>query len=196
MKVFKKYRSVVMLAGLVTALVPMSAVQAGGGAEIGILKCHTIKGSGSYWLIHSSAKVECEFNHTQGSEKYTGKTGIGLGVDLSWNPTQEYLFSVVSGSSDTQPEANFLAGGYVGGKASATAGFGVGLSILVGGGDKSVSLVPIGVEGNTGFGVEAGINFLTLEGVSSVSTAPISVEGNAGISAEAETSFLPEPRDN
>ena len=40
---------------------------------------------------------------------------------------------------------------------------GAGVSILVGGGDKSVSLVPVGVEGNTGFGAEAGVSYLTLE---------------------------------
>ena len=163
MKISKKYRSIVMLAGFATALIPLSAVTAAPGPEIGILTCQTIEGTGSYWLIHSSSKVECEFSHTQGSENYTGTTGMGVGIDLSWNPTQVYVFSVVSGSKDTRPEANFLAGRYLGAKVSATAGVGVGVTILVGGGDKSVSLVPVGVEGNTGIGAEAGINFLTLE---------------------------------
>ena len=163
MKSLKKYRSIVMATGLATALTPLPAVTAEPGPEVGILKCHTVKGTGLYLVVHSSSDVECEFSHTKGSETYTGTTGIGLGLDLSWNPKQEYILSVVSGSSDMQPEANFLAGRYVGTKASATVGVGAGVSILVGGGDKNVSLVPFGVEGNTGLGAEAGISFLTLE---------------------------------
>ena len=163
MKILKRYRSIIMTAGLATALTPLPAVTAEPGPEVGILKCHTIKGTGLNLVVHSSSEIECEFSHTKGSESYTGKTGIGLGLDLSWNPKQEYIFSVVSGSSDMQPEAHFLAGRYVGAKVSATVGVGAGVSILVGGGDKSVSLVPVGVEGNTGFGAEAGVSYLTLE---------------------------------
>jgi len=162
-KTSTQYRLIVMAAGLATALISSPAIPADPGPEIGILKCHTLEGSGSYWLVHSSSGIECEFSHTKGTESYTGTTGIGLGLDLSWNPTQEFVFSVVSAASDMQPEANFLAGRYVGVRAAATAGAGVGITILVGGGDKSVSLVPVGVDGNTGFGAEAGVNYLTLE---------------------------------
>jgi Protein of unknown function (DUF992) len=55
-----------------------------------------------------------------------------------------------------------LAGDYVGATGSATIGVGVGANVLVGGSNRSISLQPLSIEGNTGLNVAAGIGAITL----------------------------------
>ena len=56
-----------------------------------------------------------------------------------------------------------LAGSYGGVSAEATVVVGVGANALVGGADKSISLQPFSVEGQTGLNIAAGVTELTLE---------------------------------
>jgi hypothetical protein len=51
--------------------------------------------------------------------------------------------------------------------ASATAGVGVGANVMIGGFDKSITLQPVSVEGNTGLNVSGGIGEMTLKSTSS-----------------------------
>ena len=55
-----------------------------------------------------------------------------------------------------------LSGGYGGVTASATVGVGAGANLLVGGSDKSVSLQPLSLEGNTGLNLAAGVASIDL----------------------------------
>ena len=55
-----------------------------------------------------------------------------------------------------------LAGSYAGATASATVGVGVGANVLIGGSNRSISLQPVSIEGNTGLNVAAGIGAITL----------------------------------
>ena len=55
-----------------------------------------------------------------------------------------------------------LAGHYVGGTAEATVGAGVGANALVGGSNRTVTLQPLSVTGQTGLNVAAGVAELTL----------------------------------
>jgi hypothetical protein len=58
-----------------------------------------------------------------------------------------------------------LAGSYAGATASATVGVGAGANVLIGGSNRTISLQPVSIEGNTGLNVAAGIGAITLRHV-------------------------------
>ncbi len=133
------------------------------GVNAGILTCRVAPDSGVNWIVYSSADVDCVFNTPRGQERYAGRTGIGLGVNLTWNLETEIRFVVLMASSDVEIGAHALAGYYGGGRAMVSPGVSAGVAILVGGGAKSVSLQPVGVETGAGFGAAAGLSYLVLE---------------------------------
>jgi hypothetical protein len=113
--------------------------------------------------VRSTTDVTCEFKDSQGkSEKYKGESGIALGLDLSFQTEESFAFAVLS-SSKLSAGSHSLAGKYVGGKASATAGVGLAAAALVGGSNDSFGLNPIAVGSNQGLGAAAGIGFLYIE---------------------------------
>ncbi len=134
-----------------------------GGIKIGILNCTEVPGTGVNLLFHSSTEVECVLRSAEGTESYTGKTGIGLGVDLEWSASKAISYAVFGVTDDVRVGNHALAGSYVGAKASATAGVGIGAQVLVGAGPKSITLQPLAVEVGTGFGAAAGLAYLSLE---------------------------------
>lgn len=149
---------------LVFTFLPLQQVSAADeGMQLGILKCDVVKGSRVNLLIRSTADVECTFDNQGTIEKYKGETGIGLGLDLSFKSDETMAFGVIAASSDVKPGSYALAGKYVGGEASATAGVGLGAKALVGGGNKNISLQPLALETNKGLGVSGGLSFLYIE---------------------------------
>ncbi len=151
---------------VVTAVASLSGAPARAaqpGPQVGILSCETLPGTRVDHLVYSNVDVRCVFRTPVGVEHYRGRTGIGLGLDLSWKRREDMNFAVLAASSDVRPGAHALAGNYGGAKASVTAGLGLGTAALVGGGNKSVALHPIGLEGSRGFGLSAGLSYLVLE---------------------------------
>ncbi|MDP6708203.1 MAG: DUF992 domain-containing protein [Alphaproteobacteria bacterium] len=155
---------VAVLAGLLLA-----GTAAGGsawaqeGVNVGMLKCKTIPGTATTMIIHSSVGLDCVFETPNGKESYKGESGIGLGLDLSWDRTEYIAYTVLSVSKDYKMGSHSLAGKFVGAKASATVGVGAGAAALIGGGDKNISLQPLALEGSTGWGVSGGASYLFLE---------------------------------
>lgn len=134
------------------------------GVEAGVLTCKSVQGTRLNLLIHSTVDVRCIFKNSQGKkERYKGETGIGLGVDLNWDRDEKIAFTVLSGGTDIRPGEYSLAGKYAGGKASVTAGVGIGAAALVGGSDDNVALQPLAIEESTGLGIAAGLTYLSLE---------------------------------
>ncbi len=133
------------------------------GIKIGVLRCFKIPDSGYNLLIRSVARVNCRFVTKNGTETYKGETGIGLGIDLEWDEAKSIAFTVFSATSDTRKESFPLSGRYVGAKASASAGYGVGLQSLVGAGDSHITLQPLAIEETVGVGFAAGLSYLYLE---------------------------------
>lgn len=131
------------------------------GVRLGILTCKTIPGTRRNLIVNSTVSMDCLFRHTHGEERYRGKGGIALGLDLNYIRDEQIAFTVVSGSAGSPPGA--LAGKYFGGKASATLGVGAGAAALVGGGENSFSLQPLALEASTGFGLSGGVGYLFLE---------------------------------
>ena len=132
------------------------------GFEVGVLVCESIPGSRVNLVIRSTANVRCTFDNNGIIERYTGETGIALGLDISIKQNEKIVFTVLAASSDTRPGSYALAGKYLGGQASAAVGAGVGARVLVGAGEKNFSLQPLALEYSTGIGASAGIGFLNI----------------------------------
>ena len=150
-------------AAITVASVP--AALGAGGVETGILTCQNVKGTGRTLIIHSTTDVRCVFKSTDGKivQNYKGESGIGLGVDLNWNPKDKIAYTVVTAAGDISPDSYFLTGKYAGGKANVTLGIGAGAQALIGGLNDSVGLQPLGLEGSQGFRLAGGLAYLYLE---------------------------------
>lgn len=162
MKALTSFAIALSVATTLVSLTSHEARSAQGGVQVGVLSCSSVPGSRVDLIIHSAVRVNCVFKTPLGVERYRGNTGIGIGVDLTWSRQEEFIFAVLMATSDVRTGAHALAGRYVGVKASATIGVGVGAAALLGGGDKNVTLQPIGVEGSSGLGVAAGVAYLVL----------------------------------
>ena len=132
--------------------------QAQNRGRVGVLSCSVSGGIGL--IVTSQRTTLCTFNPRRGpNERYVGsirRFGLDIGATrggiLTWAVYSRG--SVAPGS---------LAGSYVGGAAEATAGAGVGANVLVGGSNRSISLQPVSVSGQTGLNLAAGVGALTLQ---------------------------------
>ena len=152
------------VATTVALVAPATLTAADSGVKLGVLTCAQVKGTKRNLLITSSAEVSCTYEGEDGSsESYKGETGIALGVDLSWKSEEVVKWVVLAASNDVSVNNHALAGKYVGAKAEATAGVGAQANVLVGGGNKSFTLQPLSLGGQTGFGAAGGLGYLYLE---------------------------------
>ncbi len=161
MKTFGAY----VIPAVFSAAIAMIPAQAGAEAEglrTGTLTC-TKTGEKVNFLIQSRVPLACTFSNGNGSEEYRGESGIAMGLDLQWEQEKELVFVIIALTSDYRIGSYAIEGTYVGTKASAAIGVGLGANVLIGGGDKSFSLQPVSVEGSTGFGAAAGVGYLTLK---------------------------------
>ncbi len=127
--------------------------------KVGTLSCDVAPGVGL--IITSSKALSCTFKASNGRrEHYSGhirKLGLDIGVTsggvLVWA-----VFAPKSG-----PAKRALAGEYGGVDASASIGVGAGANLLVGGFNRSFTLQPLSVEGQTGVALAAGVASLRLD---------------------------------
>lgn len=146
------------------ALTGTAPADASAGVEAGILTCHSIPGQSLSYIIQSRVNMDCTFNRADGTvQHYTGRAGIGLGIDLHLARQEEVSYTVVGAATDVDPGSGSLTGTYVGGKAEVTPGMGLGAQALIGGSGDNVALEPIALETTRGFGLSAGVAYLTLE---------------------------------
>ncbi|MBR0673906.1 DUF992 domain-containing protein [Neoroseomonas soli] len=129
-----------------------------GHVRAGTLRCDVAPGTS--FVFGSTRDTTCVFTPTSGrAERYTGEIKR-YGVDVGFTSSAVMLWGVVASSGDVAPGA--LAGTYAGVSAGATAGVGVGANVLVGGGNRNITLQPLSVEGNTGLNIALGVGELTL----------------------------------
>lgn len=129
--------------------------------KIGVLKC-VKSGKKINILIHSQYPIKCLFKDASGGkEKYTGKTGIGLGLDLEISRKVKMHFAVLA-IGNLKAGSKSLVGRYIGAKVNVSIGLGGGIDALVGGGNSHIALQPIALEATEGLGVAAGVGFLEL----------------------------------
>jgi len=146
-----------MAAAAATVALPSSAM-AQGRTKVGTLNCDISAGIGV--IIASKKRVTCMFTPAAPGprEVYVGNISK-FGLDLGATSGGQMVWAVFAPSNR---RFGALAGHYVGGTAEATVGAGVGANALVGGSNRTVTLQPLSVQGQTGLNVAAGVAELTL----------------------------------
>ena len=128
------------------------------GVNVGTLTCNVASGWG--FVFGSSRGINCTFSGGGRYEYYSGQISK-FGVDIGYTQGGVLVWTVIAPAANLAPGA--LSGGYGGGTASATVGFGVGANALIGGSNNTIALQPLSIEGNRGLNVAAGVAALTLQ---------------------------------
>lgn len=128
-----------------------------GGVNVGSLNCRVAGGVG--FIFGSSKDLNCIFYRDDGrAEVYQGKIKR-FGIDIGFTK-EAHIIWLVAAPGYVEPGA--LVGNYAGVTASVAAGLGVGANVLIGGGQRQISLQPISVEGAVGLNVAAGVAEISL----------------------------------
>lgn len=126
--------------------------------QAGTLSCSVAPGTA--FIFGSTREINCFYTGAEGrTERYVGEIQR-FGVDLGFTNSATVIWAVVAGTRDIAPGS--LAGDYGGVSAAVTPGVGGAANVLVGGSNRSISLQPVSVEGNTGLNIAAGIGALRL----------------------------------
>jgi Protein of unknown function (DUF992) len=149
------------LAAAVALPAPAGAAQRPTRTKVGTLTCDISAGIGV--IIASKKDVRCMFTPARPGrrEVYVGSISK-FGLDLGATTGGEMIWAVYAPSNR---RFGALAGHYVGATAEATVGAGVGANVLVGGSNRTVTLQPLSVQGQTGLNVAAGVAGLDLRPV-------------------------------
>src|ERR1700740_1436620 len=134
------------------------AAQAQGGVRGGTLTCNVASGWG--FFFGSSKALRCIFAPAPGRGEFYAGTINKFGVDIGYTQGGVLVWAVFAPSANIGPGA--LSGNYVGATGRATVGVGAGANVLVGGSNRTISLQPLSLEGNTGLNVAAGIGSISL----------------------------------
>jgi hypothetical protein len=129
-----------------------------GNVQIGTLTCNVSGGWG--FVFGSSKAVRCTFAGAGGRPEHYAGSINKFGVDIGYTQGGVLVWGVFAPSGGLAPGA--LSGNYVGASGSATVGVGAGANVLVGGSNRTISLQPVSIEGNTGLNVAAGIGSISL----------------------------------
>jgi hypothetical protein len=142
------------------ALMIGSAAQAApGGVKVGVLTCNVEPGWS--YVVGSTRPLECSYSPNRGhGEHYLGKVEK-VGVDIGYVSGATIVWAVIAPTSDVRPGA--LEGDYGGASANVSVGIGAGANVLIGGFDKSITLQPISVEGDTGVNLAVSITSIRLD---------------------------------
>jgi len=127
--------------------------------KVGTLTCDISAGIG--FIIGSKKNVTCAFTPSLPGprEVYTGSI-TKFGLDIGATSGGAMIWAVYA---PTSLSFGALAGNYAGATAEATVGAGVGANVLIGGSNRTVTLQPLSVQGQTGLNVAAGVAGLTLD---------------------------------
>lgn len=135
-----------------------ATVQGGGKVTLGMLTCDLVRDTNL--LVFSKESFACSFRASGGAtEHYRGEISK-LGADLEFKSGQVLKWAVLAPSAVGGPGA--LAGRYVGASAEATAVGGLGARVLVGGSRDQITLQPVSLSGQTGFGASVTLDALRL----------------------------------
>jgi hypothetical protein len=149
---------VVALAWTISMLVLGAPAYAQGGVRVGTLTCSVAGGWG--FVFGSSKAVRCTLAPGGGRPEHYAGSINKFGVDIGYTQGGVLVWGVFAPTGNLAPGA--LSGNYVGATGSATVGVGAGANVLVGGSNRTISLQPVSIEGNTGLNVAAGIGAMSL----------------------------------
>lgn len=153
-------RAALAAAGVLLSTSLLGAPQAGAAVNVkaGILSCNVSSGWGI--IFGSSRSLHCIYSPTNGKpERYVGKINK-FGVDIGYLSSAVIVWAVFAPAVNAAPGT--LAGTYAGATGSATLGYGIGANVLVGGGNDSITLQPLSIEGNQGLNVAGGVAAMSL----------------------------------
>jgi hypothetical protein len=155
-----KFGKFCLIAGAALGALAVGTPANAAGVQAGVLSCNVASGWG--FIFGSSREVKCTFSGTAGGpiEHYAGHIGK-FGVDIGYMQSAVIVWAVIAPTTQLAPGA--LAGGYGGVTGGAAVGVGAGANVLIGGSNKSISLQPVSIEGNSGLNVAAGIAELRLD---------------------------------
>jgi hypothetical protein len=141
------------------ALPAPAMAQAPARTKVGTLTCDISAGIGL--IIASKKNVTCMFTPSQPGprEVYTGSISK-FGLDVGATAGGEMIWAVLA---PTDRKFGALAGNYGGASAEATVGAGVGANVLIGGSNRTVTLQPVSVTGQTGLNLAVGVAGLELQ---------------------------------
>lgn len=126
--------------------------------KVGTLVCD-IEGGVSL-IVTSKKELTCTYtavdNH---EEEYTGSIRK-FGIDIGETEGAKMVWVVFAPGSFDQ---GALKGKYYGAVADASLGLGAGVQVLVGGFNKTISLQPLSVQGQTGVNLAIGVGAMTLK---------------------------------
>lgn len=129
------------------------------GVKVGVLTCNVEPGWS--YVVGSTRPLECSYAPNRGhGEHYLGKVEK-VGVDIGYVSGATIVWAVIAPTSDVRPGA--LEGDYGGASANVSVGLGAGANVLIGGFDKSITLQPISVEGDTGVNLAVSITSIRLD---------------------------------
>ena len=141
------------------ALATAFAVPANADTKVGTLDCAVAAGVGM--IVASQKGVKCVFtpSATRRPEVYRG-TITKYGVDVGSTSGSHIVWAVFAPT--TAKPRGALAGSYVGASAEATVIAGAGANALIGGSDRTVTLQPVSIQGQTGLNLAVGVAGLNL----------------------------------
>ncbi len=150
-------KKIAMIGAAIAAMLAATPAQAA-GVKVGTLTCDVEAGWG--YVLGSQKDLACVFKSMNGTvANYSGDV-TKLGIDVGYTNAGVMIWAVVAPSKDMRADA--LEGTYGGVTAGATAVVGGNLNVMVGGLDKSITLQPISIEGNSGLSVTVAIGAMQL----------------------------------
>jgi Protein of unknown function (DUF992) len=156
---FKKIGLAVGSLGLAIGIAASGGLAvAQGSVQVGTLTCNVAGGWG--FVFGSSKSLRCTFARAGGRPEHYAGSINKFGVDIGYTQGGVLVWGVFAPSANLAPGA--LSGNYGGVTGSATVGVGAGANVLVGGSNRTISLQPVSIEGNTGLNVAAGIGSISL----------------------------------
>jgi hypothetical protein len=144
--------------GLVAGASAVGSTAQAQGVQAGTLTCNVASGFG--FIFGSSKAINCTYAPVGGAPQHYVGSIDKFGVDIGYTQGGVLVWAVFAPTANLAPGA--LTGNYVGATGSATVGVGAGANVLVGGSNRTISLQPVSVEGNTGLNVAAGIGSISL----------------------------------
>ena len=127
--------------------------------KAGLLTCNTSPSVG--FVVGGHQSLVCQFMPIgpYSPENYTGEITT-IGLDIGTNSGGALMWAVFMPTRGAQ--FGSLAGNYGGVTGDISVGVGAGANLLVGGSDRSITLQPFSVEGNTGINLAVGVSGLVL----------------------------------
>ncbi len=155
----RSIKALIASTAVATVIAGSAAAQQSTPAKVGALTCDISAGIGL--IVASKKQVTCMFTPSAGGPKevYVGSINK-FGLDIGATTGGEMVWAVFA---PTSRKVGALAGSYAGASAEATVGAGLGANVLVGGSDRTISLQPVSVQGQTGLNLAVGVANLELQ---------------------------------